>query len=284
VRYILLSLHANLKCATTEQLGDLRRMFEVEESDPDSETGNVMRKLHALQEKWRCLSCSSNGYCFRKKNLHTGKEEHFDINPKLLRLWAALIVKGEAVMTYPPCNVDEFRQLLNSNPKGKQKAGRTTSESNDREIHVVCNANFAPFPTLPSYDNRLSTPAPKKASSTIISLVHGIHPRDYNDTGLYRYMRFCEDRYDDPAYTGEIYTKLREQNVGVDLFKEGIQLNDLRESFGFKYGDARRLISTFKMFEDKLKLEEEVLLHYNSTNSKLISSNLWSNPVFYRHF
>jgi hypothetical protein len=187
-------------------------------------------------------------------------------------------------MTYLPCNIDEFQQLLNSNPKEKQKAGRTTSELNDREIHVVYNANFAPFPTLPSYDNRLSTPAPKKASSTIISLVHSIHPRDYNDIELYRYMRFCEDRYDDPAYTGEIYTKLREQNVGVDLFKEGIQLNDLRESFRFKYRDARRLISTFKIFEDKLKLEEEVLLHYNSTNSKLISSNLWSNPVFYRHF
>jgi hypothetical protein len=86
VRYILLSLHANLKCATIEQLSDLRRMFEVEESDPDSETSNVMRKLYALQEKWRYLSCSSNRYYFRKKNLHTEKEEYFDINSKLLRL------------------------------------------------------------------------------------------------------------------------------------------------------------------------------------------------------
>lgn len=37
------------------------------------------------------------------------------------------------------------------------------------------------------------------------------------------------------------------------------------------------LISTFKMFEDELKVAEEVLVHYSSTKLKVISSNLWSN-------
>jgi hypothetical protein len=234
--------------------------------------------MQTLQNRWRCLECSSNGYCFRKRNPETGKEEHFNLEPRLLSLWAAQMASGEAVATYPPCQIEEFNNLLHPKSKNRSKSTRSTtltpqiSESNTSgpPINVVCNfPERMQSPTTPPIRNAVP--------QTFTSPVYGVAPAEYNGQGLLEFMEFCKDRYEDDSFTEETLEKLLTQNIGVDVIKDGIDAVQLQDICKIKFGTAVRILQSFSNWEAK---KRKVYLQGDPTYPKLISSNCRSNLAF----
>ena len=158
----------------TEQLWDLR--IVVENTDDA-----CFKAKQDLQTKYRCTKCSSNGYCFKKINLYMSKEQHFNIDPKLLVLWAVEIGQIRATSFYPPCNIREFDLLLKYDPKQKTKSSGTVSnnDSNPNSApHITYN--FAPGPGfhMPSHRQTKYHSCP----------VRGVDPADYDGPALKMFL------------------------------------------------------------------------------------------------
>jgi hypothetical protein len=214
-----------------------------------------LQAKQALQERWRCVECSSNGYCFKKKNLDTGKDEHFNLEPKHISLWAAQLVLKDAVMAYPPCQIPEFDELLQSKSKKKSNTSRIANIAHSSESHVavppinvVCN-----FPSSNGGIVDPATPSSYKSKARIApSPVRGVQPEDYNGSGLIAFLKWCQVKYKDDAFVGDVFEKLQIEGVGVDTFKAGITASTLKNECKIKFGDADRLVTSFPSWEEEV--------------------------------
>jgi hypothetical protein len=229
-----------------------------------------LQAKQALQDRWRCLQCSTNGYCFKKKNLNTGKEEHFNLEPKHISLWAAQIVLTEAVIAYPPCQILEFDELLQSKSKKKSTASRVAnahhSLDNVPPINVVCN-----FPSSNKGIVSPTTPSFNKSKKIALSPVRSVQPEDYNGSGLIAFLRWCQDKYKDDTFIKEIFEKLQSEGIGVDTFKSGITASTLKNECKLKFGEANRLVTSFPLWEQEvLLITFELCIHETDWQQSLV--------------
>jgi hypothetical protein len=191
-----------------------------------------------------------NGYCFKKINHRTGKEQHFDIDPKLLTLWGAEIDQGRATIFYPPCNIKEFDELLNSDPKQKTKSSRTVSRDDgdnsapNSTPHI--RYNFAPssIPHTPSPVPRI----PRLSIDSSHSPVRGVDPADYDGVGLKMFLDWCAKKYNDPEFS-EIHSKLKEKRNGVDIIKGNKEAEAIAKECNILPALCTRLKESFASWE-----------------------------------
>jgi hypothetical protein len=209
-----------------------------------------------IQNRYRCTQCSSNGYCFKKINHSTGKEQHFDIDPKLLTLWAAEVDQSRATIYYPPCNIKEFDELLNSDSKRKTKSSRTVSndDSNPNSApHITYNFAPGPVPYTP----------PRRQAIDSHSPVRGVDPADYDGPGLKMFLDWCAKKYKDPEFS-EIYSKLKEKRNGVDIIKGNKEAEAIAKECNILPALCTRLKESFSSWERE-RMVCSFLQTYNGT-------------------
>ena len=230
---------------------ELLTLFNSEEQGPHLEA------YRELQDRWRCLECSTNGFCYRKKNLDTGRVVHINLDSDIMSKWAALMVTGDAVAHCPPGNVEEFDKLVTDamNSKKKKSSNTGTHAFNSIDGHggapqVVYNYNIAP-PQQPS--PRPETPkAPKATCVSLLSPIHGIEPKDYNTAGLEAFMDYCYKKYDDFEFL-DAFHSLQEKRLGIDLLKD-IDANILKSECNLSYGTALRIIKCYPAWKESLSI------------------------------
>jgi len=140
----------------------------------------------------------------------------------------------------------------NSNIK-KAKSSRfvgtnETSTNITPPVNVVYN--------FPGPSERLACPntpvTRRKQGKVGHSPVFGVDPSDYKDKGLREFLAWCGDRYkESELFEVEVYGKLTEQDVGLDIFKDdgGIDADTLKKECNLTFGTAKRLIASYNAWE-----------------------------------
>jgi hypothetical protein len=213
-----------------------------------------LRAVQELQDRYRCHQCSSNGYCFIKEDPDTGKQEHINLDQKILNLWAAemIVMPARATILYPPMQVKEIAKLMN--PKAKKTNNNRVVASNEATtslappISVVCN-----FPNPSERSACLLTPVIcRRHEKSVSSPVFNVDPADYKDKGLMEFLTWCGKKYKDPeGFEVDVYEKLRDQDVGLDIFKDngGIDAETLKRECNLTFGTAKRLVGSYNDWE-----------------------------------
>jgi hypothetical protein len=233
-------------------VAELLTLFDTEEQGPHLEA------YRAIQDRWRCLECSTNGYCYLKKNLDTGRIVHINLETHIISKWASLIITGDAVVHGPPCNVEEFDKLVNDamNPKKNKSSNSDMQQGHSQLGHgalpqVIYNYNMAPTHPSPHSETPSPKTSPRARFASLLSPIHGIDPKDYNTTGLEEFIDYCfaPYGYDDDYY--EVLHSLQEQKIGVDLLKD-VDINILKSECGLKHGIAMRIVKCYPIWKASL--------------------------------
>ena len=168
--------------------------------NPASEHTKV---IFELQERYRCIKCSSNGYCFIKKDPKTNDElNHINLDQKILNLWAAEMIAKPArgTILHPPIHINEIVELIFADPVSKSKKSKKAVVSGEHTssvppINVVCN-----FPSQPERSKGPSTPTSspsrEKHRFEIFSPVFDFLPSDYQDWGLKQYLGWLGSKFE----------------------------------------------------------------------------------------
>jgi len=253
-------------------------------------TSEHTKAVFELQEKYRCNKCSSNGYCFIKKDPKTNEElNHINLDQKILNLWAAEMIAKPArgTILHPPIHINEIAELIFADPASKSKKSKKAVVSSENTssvppINVVCN-----YPSPSEQSKGPSTPphppSKEKHRFEIFSPVFDCLPSDYQDWGLQQYLGWLGSKFEqEEYYESELYEKLKKERIGLDTFKDfgGITPEELKKECDITIGDARRLVGYYKEWELYKKKVYLPLKRY-STCSKLICSNLRRNPRSY---
>jgi hypothetical protein len=250
--------------ATNRQLASMKDLFDgLEDPDPYLE-------LQKLQDKYRCLECSSNGICYRQKHPDTGRMVHINLEPHILTLWAVQIVAGTAVPCGLPTHIAEFEKLVRDAfypPAKKKKAGQQLDSNSgfqgDVHVHNHTTINNVPSPATPCNPKKLRGPA------NIFSPIQGFTAKDYKTRGLIAFVEWCEAEYqDEEGEFREAYIQLCEKKVGLDVLNH-LSADDLINGCKVQYGTAWRIVKGYPEWRAFLKV-----LNPDSTMTKLICSNL----------
>ena len=140
-----------------------------------------------------------------------------------------IAIPVRATILYPPCHIKEIGKLImtaNSNIK-KAKSSRFVGTN--------------------------ETPVTRRKQGKVgHSPVFGVDPSDYKDKGLREFLAWCGDRYKESELIEvEVYGKLTEQDVGLDIFKDdgGIDADTLKKECNLTFGTAKRLIASYNAWE-----------------------------------
>jgi hypothetical protein len=69
-----------------------------------------------------------------------------------------------------------------------------------------------------------------------------VDPSDYKDKGLREFLTWCGDKYKDTElFEVQLYEKLKEQDVGLDIFKDNrrIDAETLKRECDLMFGTAK---------------------------------------------
>ena len=131
---------------------------------------------------------------------------------------------------------------------GRLVVNKEASSSLAPPINVVCN--------FPSSSERLAYPdtpiVRRKQEKGVFSPVFNVDPSDYKDKGLREFLTWCGDKYKDTElFEAQVYEKLKEQDVGLDIFKDdgGIDAETLKRECDLTFGTAKRLVASYSGWE-----------------------------------
>jgi hypothetical protein len=204
---------------------------------PDS---THMRKQGELQEKYRCESCSSNGYCWPRVHRLTGKQDHIEFDGRHLSIWASAILASKAYLDQYPIHIQEFAELWERKEGKGQKKGTnlTTTADSDRSIIVTVNNQ------LPAHPEPPSTPIQKPRNVVYPSPVPGVAKRDYSGDGLLKFLDWVDEEYG--TFSRDFtYEALRRGDIGLDHLKLRIDPKEIEKECGLKYSAAMRLLHAY---------------------------------------
>lgn len=182
-----------------------------------------------------------------KKNLDTGKEEHIDISPRLLSIWAAAIVRNKACVASYPIHIEEFAILWENRSKGKRphkSASTTTISASERSINVTVNNTTPPYRCTPEQKRQKRVPLP------LPSPIPGVSRKDYNGEGLLKYLTWLDEEYETDL-CDTLFEALRHKDIGLGHFKGGILAEIIKQECEINIGTAWRLVNEYGRWEEE---------------------------------
>jgi len=162
--------------------------------------------------------------------------------------WADAIVSGAATIHSPP----ETEEWWDLERKHKPGAERGTKAKGSDEAGGGPNYIFQNFnPMKEFFGAQTPRPQPHQGVSKP-SPVRRFNPEEYNYDGLYQYLQWMRDTYEEDEYV-ELYATLSGEKLGIDIFKSATAHKDtakelvreLKEDLKIKTGIARRLVERF---------------------------------------
>jgi len=164
--------------------------------------------------------------------------------------WADAIVSGAATIHSPP-DTEEWWDLEKRYQKTGAERG-TKAKGGSDEAGGGPNYIFQNFnPLKEFFGAQTPRPQPRQEPSKP-SPVRRFSPEQYNYDGLYVYLLWMRDMYEEEYYL-ELYPTLSEEKLGIDIFKSATANKDtakelvreLKEDLKIKAGIARRLVEKF---------------------------------------
>lgn len=221
------------------------------------EPGSHLYVVRELQDKYRCLECSSNGFCFVQKHPDTGKLIHINLEASIINLWALKIVEKTSVPAGLPTHVEEFEKLVREafypNKKKLVSGQQSGADGYQGDVHVhnhtTVNVPSANIPTIPS------TPTGKETKSvSLFSPIYGFTAKDYRKRGLTAFIEWCEEKYGDEDGEFKLaYSLLFANNVGLDTLAK-VKAADLITGCKIEFGTAWRIIEAYPTWREFLKV------------------------------
>lgn len=175
--------------------------------------------------------------------------------PADMMAWANAIVSKVATLHTPP-NSDEFWKY-EENARAKLERSKGNSNRNQGLQPPVPQYVYTTY--HPNQMMGLQTPRTQRQQQVEPSPVRKYSPKEYNGDGLYDYLQWHTDKWEDEEYLG-LYGKLSGEMLGIDIFKsassnreEGLELiKELKQEHGVKSGMAKRLVDYFSEWNKTL--------------------------------
>jgi hypothetical protein len=207
-----------------------------------------MKVFEAITKKWACTTRHAGKTCY----VPPGSSRCILLTAAEIGVWATAIRSGAATLANPPRNPEFDEKIYGS--KAIKAASTANAIHGDRNVGSAGSSvvqNFYGYtkksppstPTRPARDTTSTLPA--------ITPMREFGPFDYTREGLYQYLEYLEDKFEDPKYRSA-YSILCENDLGIDIisqasadFNREQDLIHILEGLSLTAGLSRRLVRTF---------------------------------------
>src|SRR5579859_5316690 len=226
--------------------------------------------FEAITKKWACTTRHAGKTCY----IPPGSSRCILLTAAEIGVWATAIRSGAATLANPPRNPEFDHKIYGS--KAIKAASTANAIHGDRNVgsagsSVVQNFYGYTKKSPPSTPTRRA----RDTTSTLpaITPMREFGPFDYTREGLFQYLEYLEDKFEDPKYRSA-YSILCENDLGIDIiiqasadFNRERDLIHILEGLSLTAGVSRRLVRTFGEWRAYKRRTEWVLPLQQETES-----------------